>query len=68
MVFKIGDKLTEITFKLIGYDKRKLNNIEIYGKKQLIPENQNLTFQDQVFIVVFLIEFGFVLIHLLYNY
>lgn len=67
MVFKIGDKLTEITFKLIGYDKRKLNNIEIYGKKQLIPENQNLTFQDQVLIVDFLIEFSCFLIRLFYN-
>lgn len=37
-----------VTFKCIGYDKRKLNNIKIENKSSAIPEKQPFTLTNQL--------------------
>ena len=37
-----------VTFKLVGYDKRKLNNAVVTNKNQEIPEKQVFMLPNQV--------------------
>ena len=49
VLFKVNKvKFNAITFKCIGYDKRKLNNVTIGNKNTEIPEKQILALPNQV--------------------
>lgn len=41
-------KLNVVTFKLVGYDKRKLNNMSVNKKHESVPENLNYMLPNQV--------------------
>ena len=54
IVFKVNKiHFNAVTFKCIGYDKRKMNNAIIGNRIREIPEKQIFTLPNQVFIIFF---------------
>jgi hypothetical protein len=52
-MFKVnGTSFNLVTFKCIGYDKRKLNNLKVQSASNPIPEKQNILVPNQVNIFV----------------
>lgn len=55
--FKVnGSKISVVTFKLIGYDKRKLNNMSIQREADLLPDKQTYLLPNQVNFLFFFIS------------
>lgn len=49
ITFKVnGSQINVITFKCIGYDKKKLNNMTVTSKMLEIPQVQSILLPNQV--------------------